>query len=214
MIIHQVQQGSVEWMQIRASMPTASEFHNLITPLGKIRDGDMVRSYMARKVAEWWEGGPLPSFNSFDMDQGNILEDEALPWLAVEFGWDISRPGFITDDNKQFGCSPDGMIEAEKCGVEIKCPRAETHVGYLLNGGLPKDYVAQVQGSMLVTGLERWRFVSYRRNFPPLVLNIQRDEDFQANLAEGLKLFLANFESDKSKMKEIEGETYEDVPIP
>jgi hypothetical protein len=187
-------------------MPTASEFDNLITPLGKIRDGELPKSYLARKVAEWWLGGPLPQSGFFDAEQGQILEQEAIPLLAFEYGWEISRPGFITTDDQKIGCSPDGMIDAEKCGIEVKCPHADTHTGYLLKGSIPKDYVAQVQGSMFVTGLSRWRFVSYRRNFPLLMVEIEKDEKFHEQLSEALRIFQHDFDFSMNVMKELNGE--------
>lgn len=206
MIIHDVKQGSEEWMRARSAIPTASEFDNLVSPTGKIREGDMPKSYLARKVAEAWRGGPLPSAGFFDAEQGQILEQEAIPFLTLEYGWEISRPGFITTDDGKIGCSPDGMIESQKCGIEVKCPRADTHVGYLLNGGIPKDYIAQVQGSMLVTGLTMWKFVSYQRDFPILTLTIEKDVKYQGALYDALRTFLLDFESAMARLKELNGD--------
>ena len=44
------EQGSVEWMQARAAIPTASEFDALISPLGEIRKGKMPATYLAKFV--------------------------------------------------------------------------------------------------------------------------------------------------------------------
>ncbi len=205
MIIHDVKQGSEEWMRLRCEIPTASEFDNLISPLGKIREGEQPRSFLARKVAEAWLGGPLPAAGFFDAEQGQILEQEAIPFLTFDYGWEISRPGFITDDDETIGCSPDGLIEVEQCGIEVKCPHADTHVGYLLKGALPKDYIAQVQGSLFVTGLPRWRFVSYRRKFPLLMITIEKDEEFHTQLAEALRIFQHDFAFAINVMKELNG---------
>jgi len=210
MIIHDTKQGSEEWFGLRAGIPTASEFDNLVTPLGKIREGEMPKSFLARKVAEAWLGGPLPSAGFFDAEQGQILEQEAIPFLEFEYGWKISRPGFITTDDKRIGCSPDGLIESEGCGVEVKCPRADTHVGYLLSGGIPKDYVCQVQGSLLVTGLHQWKFVSYRRHFPSLVLTVGRDEKLQSALTDALSGFLVSLREAMERLKQLNGD---DAPL-
>lgn len=198
MKIHNVAQGSVEWSLLRAGIPTASEFDNLITPEGKPRTGEMRQTYLAKKLAEWWYGGPLADLNVFDVEQGRILEEEALPWFELETGHKVERVGFISDDDVSFGCSPDGWMKT--FGVEIKCPKPETHIKYLLNGELPKDYIAQVQGSMLVTGATDWCFVSYRRRMPQLLLCIPRDYKFSDALIEVLRKFMADFQEAKDNL--------------
>ena len=193
MIIHNVQQQSVEWGQLRAGIATASEFDALVTPDFKIRTGEMPKTYLAKKLAEKWQGAPLVSNNTFDMDIGTILEGEAIPWFELETGFAVKRVGFITTDDGLAGCSPDGLLDAH--GLEIKCPRIETHMKYLLAGTMPKDYVHQVQGSMFVTGLDRWCFLSYRRHLPALLLTVERDVKAQEALKLALELFREDFEA-------------------
>ena len=72
------------------------------------------------------------------MEQGQFLEEKAKPAFTIETGIQIENVAFITTDDGLFGCSPDAMIACES-GVEIKCPRLETHVGYLLDGVLPSQ---------------------------------------------------------------------------
>jgi len=203
MKIHDVAQGSVEWMQMRAGIATASEFDCLVTPEFKVRTGDMPKSYLAKKLAEAWLGGPLLGFNMFDMDQGQILEGEAIPWYELEYGQEVQRVGLVTTDDGRVGCSPDGLLKGS--GLEIKCPRPETHTGYLLKGVLPKDYAAQVHGGMYVTGFHSWTFLSYRRRFPPLLLTIERDDEIQKAIGEALASFLEAFDAGWQKLCEING---------
>ncbi|MES2366987.1 MAG: lambda exonuclease family protein [Pseudomonadota bacterium] len=192
MKIIQCEQGSVEWLEKRAGIPTASEFGSLVTPTGEIRKGEMPKTYLAQKLAEKW-GGPLPGFNSFATEQGQILEAEARNNLAFVMGRPIQKVGFITTDDGSAGCSPDGMISGigprPDAGLELKCPEATQAVKYLLAGVVPQDYTAQVQGSLYVTGLQKWYFVSYRRHYPDLIVQVEPDEEFQANLAEALEAF-------------------------
>lgn len=210
------EQNSVEWLNARCGVVTASEFNNLISPTGEIRKGEMPKSYLAKKVAEVWQGGPLLEVNVWDMDAGKILEEEARPWYEAAFDCEVKTVGFITSDDGKIGCSPDGLIgyssimsgetvTGKLSGIEIKCPRVETHTGYLLSGSIPKDYIAQVQGSLFVTGFNEWKFMSYRRRFPNLVLNIERDEDFIKNLYQALSDFLEKFQSSLIRMEEING---------
>lgn len=197
-------QGSLEWLVARSGIPTASEFDQLLTPEFKIRTGQMPASYLAKKTAEWWIGGPLPGFTGLDMDFGKILEDEAIPGHMAMYESKIDRVGLVTNDEGTIGCSPDGLI-GEDGGIEIKCPEPTAHVKYLLAGEVPKDYVAQVHGAMFVTGRPWWEFFSYRRKFPWLRLRVNRDEKIQATIGEALEMFLEQFEASKEEMIRLNG---------
>lgn len=174
MKILDVKQGSPEWLKARLGIPTASEFDALVTPLWKVREGAGVDTYLAKKLAEKWRGEPLNSYCGGAMEQGHLKEPEALTWYEFTKGVDIQRVGFITTDDGRVGCSPDGLLPDG--GIEIKCPEPHTHVSYLLDGTLPKDYLAQVQGGMFVAGRDRWEFLSYCRGMPNLLLEIKRDD--------------------------------------
>jgi len=190
MIVHDVVQGSSEWLQCRAGIPTASELNKLITPAKRqLSTGDGVQTYIAEKVAERWLGRPLESFSGGVLEQGSILEQEAIPWLEKELKCDLYRP-FLTTDDGRFGCSPDAMIEPPSdpmptsrrpYGFEIKCPQPTNHVRWLLEseGSCPREHFAQVQGGMYVTGAPVWRFISYSAVFPKLIVDVPRDEKFQ-----------------------------------
>lgn len=210
MKIHEAAQGTQAWLEARAGIPTASEFHRLLTPKFEARTGEMVKSYLAQKLAEKW-AGPLLSGSSFAMEQGTILEDIAIPWYEFRYDIDIQRVGLITTDDGRIGCSPDGLLvremedHFETCGLEIKCPEPTNHVKYLLNGVVPDDYLTQVHGSLFVTEMESWTFVSYRRGFPALVLGVIPDEEIQEKIAEALAAFLAKLDSAWQRLCEMNG---------
>lgn len=185
-------QREVEWFRLRAGKVTASELDNLVTGEFKERSGEMPRTYMCKKAAELWQGHALPSFTSFATEQGNIKEDEAVPWFRFEYPeYNVHFAGFVESDDQLSGCSPDALI-GEDGGLEVKCPNAETHVKYLIDGVLPKDYVPQVHCSLYVTGRPWWIFLSYRRGFPPFVLKVQRDESICAKIDAAVKKFSAS----------------------
>lgn len=204
MKIHPAKQGSMEWMLARAGIPTASEFGSLVTPEFKIRTGETPASYLAEKVAEAWTRAPLPGFSSFSTDQGKFLEDEAIPAFMLETGLEVERVGLCTTDDGRIGCSPDGLIGSDE-GLEIKAPAMETHVKYLLRGVVPKEYLPQIHGGMLVTGRASWRFVSYRRGFPMLMVTVNRDEEIQEILQKALDSFLELFALSMSHLEELNG---------
>jgi len=193
MKIHNCTQGNGEWLALRAGRVTASEFGQVVTDKFELRTGDTFRTYLHKKLAEKVLGHPLQTFQSGDMEQGEIREDEALPWFEFTFNCDVRRVGFIETDDGRAGCSPDGLLNDG--GLEIKCPQPHTHVGYLLRNELPATYRAQVHFSMFVTGAPWWKFVSYCRKFPPLLLTVRRDEKIQQAIGVALKEFYACFDN-------------------
>jgi hypothetical protein len=205
MKVHQIAQGSVEWSLLRSGKVCASEFDSLVSPLGKVRTGDGPRSYLHKKLAEKWTGGPLPSLNVWDFDQGHFLEEYARPAFALETGLIAETCGFIESDDGRAGCSPDGLIASENTGIEIKCPHIETHIGYLLAGILPSDYVLQVQASLYITGFKKWHFYSFRRKMPSLHLIIEPDETIQKAITTALAEFKARFDEGYKRLEEING---------
>jgi len=195
MKIHDCEQNTLEWSRLHFGIPTASGLDSLLTPEFELRKGETPKTYVFKKVAEKLQGRPLIdlSASSFMLEQGMIVEEEARPWYQLEYDKRIKKVGFITTDDGLFGCSPDGLIEGEDCGIEIKSPAAHTHVKYLVNGVLPKEYVTQVYGSMYATGFKRWIFVSYRRGFPALVLEIVTDERLMNLISLAIQSFHENF---------------------
>lgn len=198
------QQNSVEWLSARAGVVTASEADALITPKFKVRDGIGLNTYLAQKVAEKWTGGPISNAMTLDMDFGKILEEEAIPWLAFERGWQIERPALITSDDGSIGCSPDGWIPGG-IGLEVKCPSPQNHVKYLLANIVPDDYIAQIQFSMYVTGAHFWNFVSYRRGFPNLILEVEVNPDAQDAIKTALDALLPRLDAAMARLIDLNG---------
>lgn len=195
-------QGSTEWLQARCGIPTASEFDNLVTPEWKPRTGQGPNSYLLTKAAEKVMGYPLQSFGGGMMEQGSLMEGRALPWYEFTHNVSIQRVGLCTTDDGRIGCSPDGLI-GEDGGIECKCPEPHTHLKYLLGGTVPKDYLAQVQGSMFVTGRPWWLFMSYSSYFPPFVVKVERDEAAQKVLGEVLAKFCGELDAAVAKIQAL-----------
>jgi len=197
------EQQSIQWLTAKAGVVSASEIDALVSPKWEVRKGKGVDTYIAQKVAESWIGGPIPTSSTLSMEFGNILEQEVYDGLAFEFGWKISRPAFITTDDSICGCSPDGMCD--DFGIEIKNPGALNHTKYLLAGVVPDDYIGQCQFSMWVTGMKRWKFVSNRRGFPQLVLDVERDETAMNAFSEAVAGFKKRFDASIAKLIALNG---------
>jgi hypothetical protein len=205
---HIVEQGHKDWFNLRMGKVTASEMGNLLTPEFALRTGEMPKTFLYTKLAETWRGKPLIFTGSWATEQGELREDEAIPWLALEKEWKIRDGGFIESDDGLSGCSPDGLV-GDNLGIEAKCPEPVNHVRYLVEGELPKRYAVQVHGSMYVTGFPKWIFFSYNRGFPPLILEVRRDEKIIANIKEAVNIFHDNMALAREKMNQWDARQYQ-----
>lgn len=196
--------NTLEWLLARAGVVTASEFTQFLTSNFELRNGEMLHTYRARKLAERWLGSPIAGSQSLDMEFGHILEEQALPAFELLTGKKVTRVGLITTDDGRLGCSPDGLL-GEDAGIEIKCPRVETHVKYLLRDKVPTEYLAQVHGALYVTGRPRWIFMSYCRRLPELIITVERDEEIQEKLQESLTEFIELLDNSWNRLCEING---------
>ncbi len=208
-----MEQGSLQWLMVRAGKVTASEMGELVTPLGKVKTGDGPRSYLIQKVTERWTGKPIDQEGGiWNLEQGQVLEDYAKPAFVLETGLEIQKAAFIESNDGDCGCSPDALTDG--AGVEIKCPHLETHIRYLLDGKLPLAYVAQVQMSMYVTGFVKWHFFSFRRSMPNLHLVVDVDEDYQNAIWEALSAFLPALSASFAKLCNLNGGPPKKANIP
>lgn len=187
MIVHNVEQGSREWLECRLGIPTASAFKKIITPTGKL--SAQARQYAYLLCAERLLNGVQGSLDGMAwMERGKELEAEAVK--SYEFEQDVSTKtvGFITTDCGQIGCSPDRLV-GDRGLLEIKCPAPSTHVGYLLDG-MDKDYIPQVQGQLFVTGRAWCDWYSYNPAMPSVRVRVFPDAEYQANMAVALSDFV------------------------
>lgn len=175
------EQRSAEWFAARLGVPSASQFGKVVTPTGK--RSTQVDGYLNKLVAEILTGKSDQQEPNEAMTRGTELEPEARAYYEL-IGGPVVETGFVIHDDG-FGCSPDGLV-GDTGLLEIKCPLAHTHVEYLRENALPGLYVPQVQGQLLVTGREWCDFLSYHPDMKPLLIRVERDEQFIKVLHEAL----------------------------
>ena len=180
MIIHNMEQGSTAWWQVRIGVATASEFDKILTP-AKLEPSRSVDGYINKLLGEWLRNKPDEGFESEWMKRGKEVEQEARDYYAFHTGAEVQQVGFCYIEDGNYGCSPDGLVEDG--GLEIKCPSPGIHVGYILDGRVPLDYRLQILGSLLVTGREYWDFISYHPDIEPLIIRTwQKDVMDELNI--------------------------------
>ncbi len=188
MKVYHVQQGSIEWAELRRGRPTASEFGKIVTPTGKI--SEQARKYAHLLVAEELLGRSLISLDELEwVARGKELEPDAATLYEFEKDVDTQPIGFITTDDGLIGASPDRLIGNGGI-LEIKCPAPQTHVGYMIDG-FNNLYKPQVQGQLLVSEHEWADWMSYCPLLQPVVERVYRDEPYIKLLREALDKFCA-----------------------
>jgi hypothetical protein len=194
MVFHDVIQGSDDWYELRRGIPTASNFSRIITAktmkLSAQADdyicelvGDKYSHFMPERVE---------NYTTRPMQFGQMAEEEARRFYSLERNVDVTNGGFATTDDGRFGCSVDAFVGDDGC-LEIKAPLAKTQVRYLLDGGLPADYRAQVAGHLIVSGRAYCDFLAYAVGLPPLLVRVVPDE-FTAKLRDALEQFWAKYQ--------------------
>lgn len=199
MKIHNVEQDTPEWYQLRAGLPTASEFNKILTMTGK--KSTQADDYANRLTAEWIMKDKAESFTSEWMERGMAMEQEAVDFYAFHYDADPEPVGFITNNEETYGCSPDRLLG--NGGLELKCPAPQTQVAYLLdNEKLRKAYHVQVQGQIFVAEFEFVDLFSYHPDLPKVRLRIEPDLEYQKLLEEALIEFCAKLSKKKQTLRE------------
>ena len=199
-IVRDIPQGSDEWILMKRGVVSASNFGKIMGSTGKVstsRD-----KYMWKLLAEQM-GDNMPNYTNAAMEEGTLNEEHARNWYEFEHDADVEEVSFVyMDDTKRVGCSPDGLVDDG--GVEIKCPQADTHTGYLLGTDkIPAIYIPQVYGSMYVTGRSYWHFISYREKQPTFFVEATTSDPAYIKWIKAFEPALQEFleDMDKSAIK-------------
>lgn len=192
-------QGSPEWLLARCGTPTASNFSKIVTSKGE--PSKQAEKYMYQLAGERISGRVEEMPKTAAMQRGNDIEAEARNFYELVTGNSVEQTGFCLSDCGSWGASPDGLIN-EDGGLEVKVPLISTHIEYLLNGKVPTEYYPQVQGNMFVTGRKWLDFMSYASGVRPLIVRMNRDEEFISKLWAALIYFNENLNSLVTKLKE------------
>lgn len=201
------------WWWARRGRPTASEFGKIITPKTE-KPSEQATGYAFELIADLYDAeyGKTDEFASAAMLNGSMMEPEAVRWYEFERELEIRKTGLCVTDDGRFGGSPDAMA-GEDGGLEVKCPKASTHLFYLHKRELPPIYKPQVHGLLIVTGRSWWDFMSYCPPHPPLLLRIVPD-GFTSKLRDEIESFWNTLETLKRELNLDPPPCWEEPPEP
>jgi len=201
MIVLRMPQGSPDWFAARRGIPTASNFHKILTPK-TLKPSTQAIGYASQLLAEWLTGETNAETLGGFVARGSELEQDAIDWYRVHLRMqdctdEIDRVGFVLRDDREVGCSPDGFV-GDDGDVEIKCLSAANHVRALLDPD-DTDYRLQVQGRLWITG-RKWcdRVYYYPTGcMPSQVDRFERDEAIIDAIADAVESFLVQLHNHK-----------------
>jgi hypothetical protein len=175
-VAHHVAQRTPEWHALRCGRLTGTGAGAMIATL-KSGKGEAAerRDLRLRLVVEQLtrRSQDAGGFVSNDMQWGIDHEADARRAYEALSGHVVHTDvGFVSHPELRAGCSPDGLVGAVGC-VEIKCPKSATHLATIRQARgldplrcLPREYVAQVQHLLWLTGARWCDFVSFDPRFP------------------------------------------------
>lgn len=172
-------QGSPEWLTARLGIPTASQFHRVMTEKTEKYSAGST-GYAIELAFERITGQEVDGGSSAFMERGSTLEAKARAWYAMTRGVEVEEVGLCLTDDRKAGSSPDAFVGAAG-GLEIKCLGALGHLA-AVNGEFPAK-MTQVQGGMWVCEREWWDVVAYNPDLTCAVWRVWRDEEYIRNLA-------------------------------
>lgn len=207
-VIHaEYEQGSEQWLQARCGLMTASEMKLVLNPPPKeetrikkngepykqrewnvVADDDACRKHLYELAAQRITKSVEPIFQTFDMIRGHNDEKEARARYAEQCG-PVIETGFVTNSRWGFtlGYSPDGLVGDEgaiECKSRKQKYQVQTVVEHALGGGIPDEFVMQLQTGLLVSERKWIDFISFSEKLPMAVIRVHPDDKIQAAILE------------------------------
>ena len=199
-----IEQGSPEWFALRAGKVTASRVADI---LAKTKTGPSAsrQNYLIELALQRTTGIIQESYTNAAMEWGTQTEPQARVAYEVNTNNFVDQVAFVDHPSiAGFGCSPDGLV-SDRGLVEIKCPNSATHWEYFKSKKPPQKYFIQMQAQIAVTNKDWCDFVSFDPKMPDrsqlLIVRIDRDEAFIAEMEAEIKKFLDEVEVEVNLMK-------------
>ena len=157
MKIHNFEQGTPEWFEIRRGKVTASHAQ----AIGN--NGKGLDTYINQVMAEYFSSAEKEHYSNKDTDRGHELEPIARSIYEMENNVEVSQIGFCELD-EFVGCSPDGLVREDGM-IEIKCPDDKTYFNILMEEKIDSGYEWQCQMNMLILQRKWCDLIYYNPNF-------------------------------------------------
>lgn len=174
--------GDSAWHQQRLGKLTSSRFGDMMVQ-GRAKDdlyGAAAMKYIYEKIAEQITRQPHV-VTSQATDWGTQMEQHAIELYEKETGNKVHQCGFL-EFGEHAGGTPDGLVGDDGV-IEVKCPfNPANHVEAFIEEKVPKQYIFQIQGNLMVTGRKWCDFISYdprvtEEHLQLFIHRVKRDEE-------------------------------------
>ncbi|MDE9467527.1 lambda exonuclease family protein [Xenorhabdus bovienii] len=198
-----IEQGSDAWMQLRLGVITASDAWKILTKdKSKNVWSDTKSTYLYELIGEVCTG-VYKEINARTLAWGKEYEQEARDSFSFYSDLDVTEvPILYRDESMRTACSPDGLCN-DRLGLELKCPsNTDVFIKMALRGvdGIKREYIAQMQFSMWVTGLSAWNFVNYDPRMPAgkeiVHVLVEQDAEYMKRFDDLIPEFIERMDAD------------------
>jgi putative phage-type endonuclease len=177
MIVHNIEQHSEAWHEVRCGRVTGTRFKNLVSK----ETTDSYKDLVTNITCEIITGKQEEGYSNAMMEYGLEMEPIARAKYEEFFEVKVTEIGFLTPDedhnyHEWIGISPDGVLPDGGL-LEIKCPLARTHFEYIEKNVLPSEYRYQIQGQLFVSGASYCDFMSFVPGMKPFIIRVLPDVD-------------------------------------
>jgi len=161
-------------------------------PAYEVADNDVSRgitaTLAAERITDWTESTAMTP----DMWRGVESEPFAREVYREHYA-EVAEVGFMLREEADWrlGYSPDGLVGDDGL-IEIKSPRAKTHLRTILADEVPAHYMAQCQAGLLVSGRAWIDFVSYVGGMPLYRKRVEPDPSWFDAITAACVAFEAN----------------------
>lgn len=161
-------QRSPAWFQARLGRLTGSRAAAMLATTAKGEQGAPRRDLVLQLALERVTGRPQDDvYVTQEMRRAMALEPLAVAAYEARTGCFVQRTGFLAHQTLAVGCSLDGHVGDFAGILEVKCPKATTHLRYLEASTVPPEYLPQIVHNLWVSGAAWCDFLSFDDRFPP-----------------------------------------------
>lgn len=216
-IIH-CDQISSEWFQLHVGRVTGSKAETI---LNFNKSG---KESSARETLRWTKAAEIltqiavqQNYVSFEMKEGLINEPAARSDYSLEEGVLVEKVGFVIAHDR-LGCSPDGLVNDDGI-VGFKCPKASTHLRWMLDGVIPEEHVPQARLELACMPERKWfDFRSFVPDLPKryrgFTIRLMREDAQIPEMIAAVDQFNTEVDAMIARLEDIAPPVEEDDPRP
>ena len=181
MKLHNIDQQSDEWFELRLGKLTASKAQAIAT------NGKGLDTLCYEKVAELLTRRRQDGYTNPDIERGNELEALARDAYELETDHLVKRIGFIEQD-ENVGCSPDGLI-GEDGLLELKCKNDVNFLKFSITKDIDTAHIWQMQMQMLVSDRQWCDYAVFNDGYTQslVIVRVPRDDEKIEKIKIGLE---------------------------